>query len=255
MLITSSKSGTQYVPAPPTLLSPARHHHCHHHSSPPPPPSALPVFSPASAPTCPGSQPDHRSAFSQASQHGPSPPARPPFHPQPRRVPFATGFLTKFPKSKGASKPSHQKCPSCTTFNPPPNAYAIHNAPQKTVLFHVITINLSSAFASTTTSTSYPGCIVYFSVSRHVIGARRVGRHDATPLVQHLRSHLEAANAAIATFDSHPVAHLLSSPRRQYHGRHSVLDANATHRSIIVWLPSRSSSALPMQTTSARPTC
>lgn len=55
--------------------------------------------------------------------------------------------------------------------------------PRNPVLFHVTTSNLSSAFASTTTSTtSYPGCIVYFSVSRHVIGARRVRRHDATLL-------------------------------------------------------------------------
>lgn len=237
--------------APPTITTAITILHHHHH--PPPCPFSHPLrHQPALAPNPTTAALFHKRA-GMVHHRLPALPC-PSSSTQARSL--CDGISHETPKIQ-TGKPSHQKRPSCTTFNPSPNACAIHNAPQKTVLFHVITSNLSSAFASTTTttSTSYPGCIVYFSVSRHVIGTRRVGRHDATPVVQHLRSHLEAANAAIATFDSQPVAHLLSSPRRQYHGSRSVLDANVTHRSITVWLPSRSSSALPMQTTSARPTC
>lgn len=42
----------------------------------------------------------------------------------------STGISHRTPKNQ-TDKPSHQKCPSCTTFNPSPNTYAIPNAPQK----------------------------------------------------------------------------------------------------------------------------
>lgn len=55
---------------------------------------------------------------SQAGRHGPSPPAWPAFDPQPRPVPFQRDFSQN--SQNPTDKPSHRKCPSCTTLNPSP---------------------------------------------------------------------------------------------------------------------------------------
>lgn len=109
-------------------------------------------------------------------------PARPAFCSSNRARSVPPGFLTELPKTQRTSHHTRN-----ALLVPPLIHRPIHMQfpmhPRNPVLFHVTTSNLSSAFASTTTSTtSYPGCIVYFSVSRHVIGARRVRRHDATLL-------------------------------------------------------------------------
>lgn len=74
----------------------ARHHYYRQYS----PPFALPIYRP----------PQHQRAwlptrsphpFSQASRHGPSPPARPAFDPQPRPVPSQRNFSQNSQKPNG----------------------------------------------------------------------------------------------------------------------------------------------------------
>lgn len=167
------------IAMPMPLPAPAHHQHHHHQYSSP---LALPFFFTRFGTKLPWVplRPPQSFSISEPAWSITACPACFWSSTQARSVP--PGFLTELPKTQWTShhtKNAHLVPP--LIHRPIHIQFPMH--PRNPVLFHVISSNLSSAFASTTTSTSsHPGCIVYIGVSRHVIGARRVGRHDATLL-------------------------------------------------------------------------